>query len=68
MNLAPAESKMSAFASGGGGQRRASRSTLFDYLAPGMTNLKMGAPGEPTLKKCADMLKKAAIHRMVGSW
>lgn len=39
--------------------------TLFDYMAPGMTNLKMGAPGEAMLKKCAEAMKKAAVHRMV---
>ena len=39
--------------------------TLFDYMAPGMTNLKMGAPGETMLKKCAEAMKKAAVHRMV---
>lgn len=39
--------------------------TLFDYMAPGMVNLKMGAPGEAMLKKCAEAMKKAAVHRMV---
>lgn len=39
--------------------------TLFDYMAPGMINLKMGAPGEAMLKKCAEAMKKAAVHRMV---
>ena len=39
--------------------------TLFDYTAPGMINLKMGAPGEAMLKKCAEAMKKAAVHRMV---
>ena len=41
------------------------KSTLFDYMAPGMTNLKMGAPGESMLKKCAEAVRKAAVHRMV---
>ena len=39
--------------------------TLFDYMAPEMTNLKMGAPGETMLKKCAEAMKKAAVYRMV---
>jgi len=43
------------------------RSTIFDYMAPGMTNLKIGAPGDFMLKKCAEAVKKAAVHRMVRS-
>ena len=42
------------------------RSTIFDYMAPGMTNLKIGAPGDSVLKKCAEAVKKAAVHRMVA--
>ena len=47
---------------------RVNLQTLYDYMAPGMTNLKMGAPGESMLKKCAEAVKKAAVHRMVHSW
>ena len=43
------------------------RSTIFDYMAPGMTNLKIGAPGDSVLKKCAEAVKNAAVHRMVRS-
>ena len=42
------------------------KATLFDYQAPPhVTNLKIGAPGVSLLKKCTDVLKRAAIHRMV---
>ena len=46
---------------------RSNSVTLFDYFSsPGVTNFKVGAPGEETLKKCTEILKKATVHRMVG--
>ena len=40
--------------------------TLFDHMSPpGTTNLKMGAPGAPALKKCVSMMQRATKHRLV---
>ncbi|KAL5460581.1 hypothetical protein EMCRGX_G034035 [Ephydatia muelleri] len=40
-------------------------STLYDpFLRPGLTNLKMGAPDEATLKKCVRIFREAAEHRL----
>ena len=40
--------------------------TLFDYVAPGMdVNLKIGSPGEVLLKKSSQLMKTAALHRLV---
>ena len=43
------------------------QSTLFDYMgSTGIdVNLKMGTPGEEQLKKSSEILKKAAVHRLV---
>lgn len=40
-------------------------STLYDpLLRPGLTNLKMGAPDDATLKKCVQVFREAAEHRL----
>ena len=44
---------------------RVNLKTLYDYMAPGMTNLMIGTPGDSILRKCAEAVKKAAAHRMV---
>ena len=42
-------------------------STLYDLMLkqPGLTNLKMGAPDEATLRKCARIFSEATEHRLV---
>ena len=39
--------------------------TLFDHVPDDVTNLQVGAPGDTQLKKAAEILKEAAVHRMV---
>ena len=60
--ISPSCSEMSAVPA------RSNSATLFDYVSrPGVTNFKMGAPGEVALQKCTEILKKATVHRMVRS-
>ena len=40
--------------------------TLFDHIPSDTVNLKMGAPGEPLLKKSKEIMKKATVHKMVS--
>ena len=43
--------------------------TQFDHiLASDTINLKLGAPGEPLLKKSKDIIKKATVHKMVSHY
>ncbi len=39
--------------------------TQFDLVSKSITNIAMGAPSDALLKKCAELLKDAAKHRMV---
>ena len=43
--------------------------TQFDHiLASDTINLKLGAPGEPLLKKSKEIMKKATVHKMVSHY
>ena len=41
------------------------RETAFDNLPKHLTNLSMGAPSEPLLGRCREVMKAAVAHRMV---
>ena len=48
-------------------KRPIKNSTQFDHiLASDTINLKLGAPGEPLLKKSKEIMKKATVHKMVS--
>ena len=42
--------------------------TVFDHIPANVINLQMGAPGEALLKKSKEIMKKAAVHKMVGAY
>ena len=47
-------------------RKKVNEKTLFDYMDSDMdVNLKMGTPGEVLLKKSSQLMKTAALHRLV---
>ena len=47
------------------GPKMKKKLTMYDNVPADVTNLQMGAPGDTQLKKAAEILKEAAVHRMV---
>ena len=44
----------------------ANEKTLYDYMSAGVdVNLKMGTPGKTLLCRSNELMKKAALHRLV---